>query len=559
MARSRRASAVPVRTSRRRTSSSSSGSSNHNNDLQRDSSANDRELGPNDFSVDEFELEALVSREVDEWRNEVLRSQERTNQGLRRRRTDRIRDDFDGFDTMSTTLDEVCARCARFCVPACSIQLLQSFTSLTHTPLTPTHVISNVSSPITPSTLSLPLTPTRRLRSESESTTTQGDASTLFIVPRSPPSSIHKTPVMSPRVASSSSADLTPSADGVGHLDITSPSLLAIPNTIRSSPVTEDAPHPLPFTPINQVMADDSPFGPLLQDTPRSSAEIYGERPFSPITRVMGSSSSSVPAAGSKGALSSRANSMSSVRTLGNSGVLRKSSGLVNEVITNDSDDSSDEESHPHAATSAFESVISSLSERYPAPPTPPIIISSPTSSVGVISVPSTPRSGGSEVVVQHDAIATAPHSPSPPLPQTHSSLPLLQLPSDSLSPGLTPRSRSSAHSATSPTLSYASFLSPMSISRAASESEGDEFLSVASDDSDWSVSPVAPSGDTGPVQDRANNPFLDFDHLTHDVRSNSSEQGDGSEGSEVLVSDLGQEGTSEVGSDESWGSARRH
>ena len=107
MARSRRASAVPVRTSRRRTSSSSSGSSNHNNDLQRDSSANDRELGPNDFSVDEFELEALVSREVDEWRNEVLRSQERTNQGLRRRRTDRIRDDFDGFDTMSTTLDEV--------------------------------------------------------------------------------------------------------------------------------------------------------------------------------------------------------------------------------------------------------------------------------------------------------------------------------------------------------------------------------------------------------------------------------------------------------------------
>jgi hypothetical protein len=85
-----------------------------------------------------------------------------------------------------------------------------------------------------------------------------------------------------------------------------------------------------------------------------------------------------------------------------------------------------------------------------------------------------------------------------------------------------------------------------MPISRAASESEGDEFLSVASDDSDWNVSPGVPSGRTEPVQDRANNPFLDFEHLTHDVRGNSSEHGDGGEGSEV-------------GSDESWGSARKH
>lgn len=160
---------------------------------------------------------------------------------------------------------------------------------------------------------------------------------------------------------------------------------------------------------------------------------------------------------------------------------------------------------------------------------------------------------------MHHDAIATAPHSPSHPLPQTHSSLPLLQLPSDSSSPRLTSLSRSPAHSATSPAVSYASFLSPMSISRAASESEGDEFLSVASDDSDWSTLPVTSGGRTGPIQDGTNNPFLDFEHLAHGVRGNGAEHGDGSEGSEVLVSDFGQEGESEVGSDESWGSVRRH
>lgn len=366
---------------------------------------------------------------------------------------------------------------------------------------------------------------------------------------------------MSPRMVSTGSADPTPRllTGGEGHLDIASPSPLAIPNAVQRSPATEGAPHSLPFTPTNQVVADDSPFGPLLPDTPRSSAEIYGERPFSPITRVMGSSSGFVSVAGSKGTLSSRASSMSSIRTLGSSGVLRKGSGLVNEVVASADDDGGDEENHPHASTSTVESFISSLSERYPAPPTPPVIISSPASSVGVISVPSSPCSGGSEVVVHHDAIATAPHSPSHLLPQTHSSLPLLQLPSDSSSPRLTSLSRSPAHSATSPADSYASFLSPMPISRAASESEGDEFLSVASDDSDWSRSPVTPSGRTEPVRDRAHNPFLDFEHLTHDVRGNGSEHGDGSEGSEVLVSDFGHEGESEVGSDESWGSVRRH
>ncbi|KAF8555543.1 hypothetical protein OG21DRAFT_1483791 [Imleria badia] len=521
-ARSRRASAVPVRSSRRRNSSASSDSRPHDNDPQRDLGQSERVLGPHDFSVDGFELEALASREVDDWRNEVLRSQERTRDGLRNRRTNRLRDEFDGFDSVSTTLDE-------------------SFASLTHTPLASTHVISNVSSPMTPSVVSLPQTPTRRLRSGSQSTTTQGDV------------------VMSPRAASTSSAVRTPRppTDNMRHIDTASPSALAIPSADHRSPATEGVPHPLPFTPTYQVMADDSPFGPLLPDTPRSSAEMYGERPFSPITRVMGSSSGSVSAAGSKGTLSSRANSTSPIRTLGSSGVLRKPSGLVNEVVRSGSDNGSDEEDHPLAFTlgnpglDTNGSVISSLSERYPAPPTPPVIISPPASSVGVISTPSSPRSDSSEVVVH-------PLSPALSQTQTRSSLPLLQLPSEPSSPGLISRSRS-AHSATSPALSFASFLSPMPISRTASESEGDEFMSVASDDSDWNASPVMPSRHTGPVQDKANNPFLDFEHLTHDARGGGSDHRDGSEGSEVLVSDLGQEGGSEVGSDESWGSARKY
>ncbi|KAF8139030.1 hypothetical protein EV363DRAFT_556075 [Boletus edulis] len=492
-ARERRASAVPVRTSRRRNSSSSSVSSLQGNHPQRDEGEGERARGLND--LDAFELEALASREVDEWRNEVLRSQELAKDGLRKRRTSRLKNDFDGFESTSTTLDE-------------------SFASLTHTPLASTHVISNVSSPITPSTVSLPQTPTRRLRSMSQSTA-QGNISTSFIALHSPPSPI--------REISASHFDTTPSLPPA---------------------------NPIADRPTSQVMADDSPFGPLLPDTPRSSAEI------------------SVSTAGSKGALSSRANSASSIRTLGSSGMLRKPSGLANELVSG-FDDGSGEEDHPLASSSAFTlansglgtngSVISSLSERYPAPPTPPEIISPPASSIGIISAPSSPRSGSSGVVVHHDALTAEPHAPSPALPQTRSSLPILQLPPESWSPLLVSRSQSSAHSAMSPALSYASFLSPMPVSRAASESEGDEFLSIASGDSDWSVSPVTPGGRSGPVQDTVNNPFLDFEHLTHDASASRSEHGGGSEGSEVLVSYLGQEGGSEVGSEESWGSVKRH
>lgn len=113
-ARSRRASAVPVRTSRRHNPSSSSDSLPHDNDPQRDQDQSERAPEPNDLSVDGFELEALASREVDEWRNEVLRSQERTKDGLRNRRTNRLRDEFDGFESVSTTLDEVSAYLASF-------------------------------------------------------------------------------------------------------------------------------------------------------------------------------------------------------------------------------------------------------------------------------------------------------------------------------------------------------------------------------------------------------------------------------------------------------------
>lgn len=104
-ARRRRASAVPVRTSRRRNSSSDS--SPHGSHFQRDNGESERAPGLNDLAVDGFELEALASREVDEWRNEVLRSQERTKDGLRKRRMNRPSDDFDGFESISTTLDEV--------------------------------------------------------------------------------------------------------------------------------------------------------------------------------------------------------------------------------------------------------------------------------------------------------------------------------------------------------------------------------------------------------------------------------------------------------------------
>ena len=115
-ARNGRASAVRVSSSRRhRDSTSSSGSSQHDDTNLEDRGGHNRARGPNELPIDEFELEALAAREVDEWRNEVLRSQGRPRDGLRRRRLDRPKDDLGSFDSSSTTLDEVSTRPDRFC------------------------------------------------------------------------------------------------------------------------------------------------------------------------------------------------------------------------------------------------------------------------------------------------------------------------------------------------------------------------------------------------------------------------------------------------------------
>ncbi|KIK99021.1 hypothetical protein PAXRUDRAFT_606352 [Paxillus rubicundulus Ve08.2h10] len=434
----------------------------------------------------------------------------------------------------------------------------ESFTSLTRTPLAPTHVVSNVSSPTTVSGISLPLTPTRRLRSESQSTATQD---TVFVVPSPPPSPIRESPVTStmPGIETFSSAEAISWPLGYRDRSFTDtpvspspPAPLTIPSTSPSTPSANSASSPLPFTLPYRAVADDSPFGPLLPDTPRSSAEMYGKRPFSPIARVMGpSSSGSVD--GSRATLSSRTNSMNSMRTIGSTRTLRRGSGLINEMVIGSLDDGrDDEEDNQRTSTSdlmstgANGSVVLSLSERYPSPPTPPVIVSPPASSVGVISAPSSPRSGGSEVVIDNDVVFTPGAQPRPqpqPLP-----LSMLQVPSVSRS-----RSRSPVPSATSPALSFASFLSPMSASRTVSESEGDEFMSIADGDSDWNASPVTlgegAGGQSGLVQDRAYNLFLDFeDAISDDDGSSSGGFEHGTEGN-----------GSEEGSDESWGSARKH
>ncbi|KAF9235206.1 hypothetical protein BU15DRAFT_65042 [Melanogaster broomeanus] len=551
-ARNRRASAVPVSRRDRRNSSSSSSQSNQGS-LSRH--GRERPSGQNDLAAESYELEGLVAREVDEWRNEVLRSQEITREGLRKRGTARPRDEFDSFDGMTMSFDE-------------------SFTSLSRTPLAPTHIISNVSSPTTFSTLSLPLTPSRRLRSQSQSTTTQGDVNSLFIVPSLPPSPIHESPKTS-RTESEvlSSAELWPSLPTDCNPGITDnptplspPAPLTIPQSSHQDSPTRSSPSssfthsanksssPLPFTPTYQGLADDSPFGPLLPDTPRSSAEMYGERPFSPIARIL-SPSGPVSVHGSRGALSSRTNSMNSIRTIGNAGRLRRGSGLVNEAAGSSSEDDGEVEEDD---TSTFDlmggtgvngSVISSLSERYPAPPTPPVVVSPPASSVGIISAPSSPQSWGSEGLIDSDEVL--PTGPQPrPQPPTLSLPSMLQVPSDARSGShLRSRSHSPGLSATSPALSFTSFLSPMSASRAVSESEGDEFMSVADGDSDWSPSPVPPSADTGRglVSHRPYDPFLDFEDMMSDS--------EGSDDAGVLE----HANRSEEGSEESWGSARRH
>ncbi|KIJ69702.1 hypothetical protein HYDPIDRAFT_184301 [Hydnomerulius pinastri MD-312] len=569
-----------------------------------------------EFAAEAYELEGLVAREVDEWRNEVLRSQELNPDGLRRRRAF-----TDSFDGMSTSLDEVT-----------DDGHTQSFTSLTHTPLAPTHVISNVSSPIAPSPISLPhalpqpLTPnssSTRQRSDSQSTTTQGNAhsaNTLFVLPSSPFSSssfervlpsVNTPPRARSTTLSSDGAEDTPRAE-VTPPTPAAPAPITIPLSNSHVPQTsstsltprQDSPFrhsSFPFAEgATPITPQDSPFGPLLPDTPRSSAEMYGERPFSPIVRVMGPAPSySGSGYGGSRTMNGRTSS-GSLRTLHGS-IARRGSGLVNQVSLGGSDSDTDEDGgEGREVTSANgpipvdASVVSSLSERYPAPPTPPVVVSPPGSSIGVLSPPSSPGSVGGDI----DIILSPSPAPSSngegviSVPSSRGGTPALttlQVPplaSRSRSRSRSPVGHSAVSATSSPTLSFASFLSPVSPARTASESEA-EFLSIADSDSDSDSgsdsegegSPATPHrgpasasfvaaynavpGRTpgrGPVVDRAYNPFLDFEDVFREEEG--SEHEDGSEGSDrsgesgVVV---GRSSGSDEESEGSWGSARGH
>ncbi|KAI6166485.1 hypothetical protein EDD17DRAFT_64024 [Pisolithus thermaeus] len=220
----RNARAVPISTSQRpqRSHSSSSSSSPSSSTRGADGSPRDDpsatctrrathrttgtrgRTGRNLDNVESYELEALVANDVEEWRNDVRRSQHES--GLRRRRGlglgGRMHSASDhDLDHMSTTLDE-------------------SFTELTHTPITPTHVISNVSSPVSSDGSSLsstPHSPARahlNIRNRSSSTTT---ATAIAVQDREPhtsqPSQRHFTIPPSPPLVLPRSPDRTTEPD----------------------------------------------------------------------------------------------------------------------------------------------------------------------------------------------------------------------------------------------------------------------------------------------------------------------------------------------------------
>ncbi|KAG1753126.1 hypothetical protein EDD22DRAFT_914003 [Suillus occidentalis] len=228
---------------------------------------------------------------LDEWRNQVHRTAPGTSM---RRRV------IPGTDqgSMSSTLDE-------------------SFTSLTHTPLAPTHVISNVSSPLTGAHSLSTHTPSRahsRATSRAAKEESEGDASSFFAP--SPPFSAPPSP----------------------------------------------------------------PFGPILPDTPRTSA-AYSANPFSPVVRTP--VRSRVP--------SSR------------SSVHHSTSSLNSRVSVDVQGRRERFDSNINNGVNANTSIVESLSERYPAPPTPPVMLSPPSShtafsspSVDVLSVGSGDSCSGS-------------------------------------------------------------------------------------------------------------------------------------------------------------------
>ncbi|KAG1738764.1 hypothetical protein EDB19DRAFT_1909171 [Suillus lakei] len=240
---------------------------------------------------DPIELQGL---NLNEWRNQVHRTVPAT--GVRRRV--RVIPDTDE-GSISSTIDE-------------------SFTSLTHTPLAPTHVISNVSSPFTETLSVSTRTPARTNSRASSRTAKDGERegnTTLFFAPSSPSSSAPPSP----------------------------------------------------------------PFGPILPDTPRTSA-AYTAHPFSPVVRTP--VRSRVPS--SRSSLQHSSSSSSSRISVDVQG-RRVDIDVVGEhVNVNNSANAS-----MHEDMSANTSVVESLSERYPAPLTPPVMLSPPSSHT-VFSFPST-------------------------------------------------------------------------------------------------------------------------------------------------------------------------
>jgi hypothetical protein len=230
---------------------------------------------------------------LDEWRNQVHRTAPCMSM---RRRVGIIPDTDEG--SMSSTMDE-------------------SFTSLTHTPLAPTHVISNVSSPLTEALSVSTRTPSRaqsRATSHTAKDESESDA-TSFFAPSSPPFSAPPSP----------------------------------------------------------------PFGPILPDTPRTCA-AYSANPFSPVVRTP--VRSHVPSS-----RSSLQHLSSSSRVSVDVPGRRVDTGVVGECVN--ANINNDVNARMHEEMNANTSVVESLSERYPAPLTPPVVLSPPSSHTA-FSSPST-------------------------------------------------------------------------------------------------------------------------------------------------------------------------
>jgi hypothetical protein len=239
------------------------------------------------------------------------------------RRRPRVVPDTDE-GSISTTIDEVCLSSSVVPrLPNTDGMGTQSFTTLTHTPLAPTHVISNISSPFT-DVLSISMPAPGRSRTHSGSSSrTVGE-------------------------------DERPSSTTV---------FFASPSTSSSAP-------PSP------------PFGPILPDTPRTSA-AYSSRPFSPVVRTP--VRSRAPSSGSSLHHSSSGSRLS-VNVQGSRVAVDFEGDHVNLNINGDGNASV----HGSASRgmSANASFVGSLSERYPAMPSPPILLSPPSPNT-VLSSPS--------------------------------------------------------------------------------------------------------------------------------------------------------------------------